>query len=211
MEKSPVTCIIMATMLEAKPFVNGMSLKKKREEPFQSYEADNLILVISGVGKTNAAVAAAYCCQEFRPSSVCNLGAAGATDFSHSLGEICHIEELIEYDRPIFESGVPHRHIPHILKGFQTAKLATQDRAIIHADERKEISSHASLVDMEGASVVQTCRIFQTNCIVFKFVSDTPDHTTGRDIVKNIRLYRTPFYEFCLHSVIPILITGHSV
>ena len=75
-------------------------------------------------------------------------------------------EELIEYDRPIFESGVSHTHIPHILKGFQTTKLATQDRAIVDADERKEISSHASLVDMEGASVVHACSIFNIRCLV---------------------------------------------
>ena len=198
-------------MLEAKPFVNGLSLMKDMRGPFDVYGKDNLILAVSGVGKTNAAAATAYCCQEFHPSIVCNLGAAGATDISHGLGEIYHIEELMEYDRPVFETGAPYKHTPHILKGFKTAKLATQDRAIVYEDERKEISSYADLVDMEGASVVQTCGIFQTNCTVFKFVSDTPDHVTGQDIVKNIRLYRTPFYEFCLHSVIPILITGNSV
>ena len=196
-------CIIMATMLEAKPFVIGLSLEKSNKGPFNEFKRDNILLVISGVGKTCAATTAAYCCQKYRPSSILNLGAAGATDLSHSLGEIYHIDKVMECDRPIFQTGAPYTHTPHILQGFTTAKLATQDRAIIHAHERREISLHAGLVDMEGAPIVQACGIFRRKCVLFKFVSDTPEHTNIDDFVKNIRRFRGPFYEFCEGSVIP--------
>jgi adenosylhomocysteine nucleosidase len=206
MQDSGSIAILMATMLEAKPFVEGMSLKRIEKKPFALYANEYTRLIISGVGKSNAAMAAAYYCLNFNPACVCNLGAAGATHPSYPLGKIFHITEICEYDRPDFRSGKPHIHIPHALKGFETEKLATGDKAVIAPDERKKISVIAGLVDMEGAAVVQACKKFQTKGILFKFVSDTPDHTHDEDIVANIRLYRTPFYTFFANDVLPVLL-----
>jgi adenosylhomocysteine nucleosidase len=206
MTEYPAVAIVMATLLEAKPFVEGMFLKKSEKKPFDLFRDENTILIISGIGKSNAAMASAYCCQKFNPACICNLGAAGATLFSHSLGDILHIREIFEYDRPDFRSGKPHIHRPDTLKGFQTADLATGDKAILDPDERKKISRYAGLVDMEGASVAQACRKFHKSCYMFKFVSDTPDHTRDEDIVKNIRLYRKLFCEFFISSVMPALL-----
>ena len=205
MEKDTVTAIVMATMLEAKPFVLGMSLKQGQKKPFPLFHNDNILLIISGIGKANAAMATVYSCYKFNPACICNLGAAGATDFSHPLGEIFHINKIIEYDRPELTTGRPCIHKPDILNGFQTAKLSTSDMAVLDPDERKEISINADLIDMEGASVAQACRKFNTKCFIFKFVSDTPDHARDEDIVGNIRLHRTRFYEFFIRSVMPVL------
>ena len=195
----------MATMVEAKPFVLGMSLKKWGQQPFPVFKNENVILVISNIGKANAAMAAAYCCQRFNPSCIVNLGAAGASGFSHPLGEVFHINKIFEYDRPELKSLRPTVHTPEILDGFQTATLSTSDRAIIHPEERKKISERADLMDMEGASIVQACKKFRTKCYLFKFVSDTPEHIQDNDIIKNIRLYRTTFFEFFQGAVLPAI------
>lgn len=205
MENDRVIGLIFATMTEAKPFVQGMALEKIENTPFSIFEKARIVLVISGIGKANAAMAAFYCCQTFHPSLICNLGAAGATDYSFALRDILHVTEAIEYDRPELRSNKPHVHSPHILEGFPLAKVATQDTPIIDADKREEIASVAGLVDMEAASIIQACGKFQTKCVIFKFVSDTPDHTHGDDIVKNIKQYRTPFYEFFQNAVMPRL------
>ena len=202
MEKNPVTAVVMATMLEAKPFIESIPLEQVERKPFSLYKKNNTFLILSGIGKANAAMATVYACQKLKPCCIFNLGAAGATDFSYPLGEIFHVVKVFEFDRPEFKSGKPHIHTPSILNGFHTANLATSDKAVLDPDERKVISKSAGLVDMEGASVVQACRIFQTKCFMFKFVSDAPDHTCDSDIVKNIRQYRRQFYEFFLHSVI---------
>jgi len=117
--------MVMATLLEAKPFVLGMSLKQTRNAPFRVFQNDNVLLIISGIGKANAAMATAYCCQKYTPACICNLGAAGAAGVGHSLGEIFHIDEIIEYDRPELKSGKPYIHKPDTIDGFRTAKLAT--------------------------------------------------------------------------------------
>ena len=204
MEKNTVTAVVMATLLEAKPFVPGLSLKQTRKTPFPLFQNDNLLLIVSGIGKANAAMATAYCCQKYTPACICNLGAVGAAGVGHSLGEIFHIDEIIEYNRPELKSGKPRIHKPDTIDGFRTAKLATSDRAILDPDERKKISKNADLIDMEGASVVQACRKFRTKCFMFKFVSDTPEHTRSEDIVENIRWCRSFFYEFFWDSVMPV-------
>jgi adenosylhomocysteine nucleosidase len=206
-----VTAIIMATMLEAKPFVLGMSLRQTRKVPFRLFQNNEILLIISGIGKANAAVATAYACLKFEPACICNLGAAGSTHSGHNLGEIFHIQKIVETDRPDLETGTPCVHQPDLLAGFNTAILATSDRAVLDPKERKEISTTADLIDMEGASVVQACRTFKENCYLFKFVSDTPDHTRDQDIVDHIRAYRKTFYDFFVDSVKPMLPVSGSL
>jgi adenosylhomocysteine nucleosidase len=182
-----------------------MSLRQTRNVPFRLFQNDGRLLIISGIGKANAAMATAYCCLKFKPACVCNLGAAGATHSGHDLGDILHIQKIVEPDRPDLKTGEPCVHKPDLLAGFKTTILATSDRAILDPNERKTVSINADLIDMEGASVVQACRTFQKKCYLFKFVSDTPDHTRDQDIVDHIRRYRKTFYDFFTESVRPLL------
>ncbi|MFO7614837.1 MAG: hypothetical protein R6W71_09390 [Bacteroidales bacterium] len=183
-----------------------MSLKQTRKAPFRLFQNDNTLLIISGIGKANAAMAVVYCCLKFKPGCICNLGAAGAAHSGYDLGETFHIRKVIEHDRPDLNSKKAYMiHEPDLLKGFKTAKLATCDRAVLDPLERKAISSRADLLDMEGAAVVQACRKFEASCFLFKFVSDTPDHTRDQDIVDNIRFYRERFYAYFADSVMPVL------
>ena len=166
----------------------------------------NVLLVISGIGKANAAMATAYCCRKFTPACICNLGAQQALHIPDMIWEKYFISmKIIEPDRPDLKTGKPCIHKPDLLAGFKTAILATSDRAILDPKERKEISKNADLIDMEGASVVQACRKFRKKCYLFKFVSDTPDHTRDQDIVDHIRIYRKKFYDFFTDSVRPML------
>ena len=205
MEKNPLICLVMATLLEAKPFIGGLSLIRLEHKPFPVYRNKNLILVISGIGKGNSAIACAYSCLEFNPYSIINLGAAGATGYGHTLGELLHITRAFEYDRPQFKSKSPHKHIPDVFEGFSYAKIATIDRPVLDPAERENLSKTADLIDMESASVIQACKKFKTKCYIFKFVSDTPEHTRDNDIVENIKIYRNTFFSFFLESVLPIL------
>ena len=195
----------MATHLEAKPFIGGLSLIRTDPKPFPVYRNKNLILVISGIGKANAAMACAFSCLKFNPSYVVNLGAAGATGDGHSLGEPLHVKKALEHDRPQFKSKAPHKHIPDILEGFSYAKIATLDRTVLDPAERQKLAKTADLIDMESASVIQACRKFKTKCYIFKFVSDTPGHTRDDDIVENIKKYRNSFFTFFRESVFPKL------
>ena len=206
MEKNPLKCIVMATRLESQPFIEGLSLSRQTDELLPVYKNDSFILVISGIGKTNSAVASAYSCLRFNPSCVVNLGAAGATGSATiPLGMNFHVIKAVEYDRPRFKTKKPYIHKPDFLQGFASARIATLDRPVLDPSERQRISLVADLVDMESASVIQTCKKFKTNCYVFKFVSDTADHVEDKDIVENIKIYRDSFFKFFYDSVASVI------
>lgn len=204
MSKSPVIVIVMATMIEAEPFIEALGVQKIEDKPFQLYQRDDMILIISGIGKANAAMATALCCQRFEPDWICNVGAAGATGASCPLGAIYHVRQVTEYDRPLFQSNSPRIYTADMLRGFQTATLATQDKPVITDTDRQKMSSCADLVDMEAAAVAQACKRFHTRCLLFKFVSDTPEHPED-DIAKQIKNYGAEFCQFFVNSVLPLL------
>ena len=56
---------------------------------------------------------------------------------------------------------------------------------------------------MEGAAVVQTCRMFNIKCYLFKIVSDTADHESDTDIVRNIMQVRQSLFDFFIETVAP--------
>jgi adenosylhomocysteine nucleosidase len=194
----------MAAMFEAKPFVNGMRLTEYEATPFLIFKGENILLAISGIGKINAAFATAYCCLKFHPSSIINLGAAGAVTNALQRGDVLHIHRTIEYDRPDFKTGEPCQYEPDIMTGFSTAVLATSDRVVTAHDDRKKVAVYADLADMEGASIVCGCKKFDTPSYLFKFVSDTLDDTDETIILEQIKKNRSPFYNFISSSVIPL-------
>lgn len=203
MSENSAIGIVMAAMSEVEPFINGLSLEAYETDPFLIYKKDRIHLILSGIGKVSAAMACAYLITKFEPSSVLNLGAAGAADTRCELGESFHITEVLEPDRPAFDSGAWHKCAPDTFKGFPTAVLASQDRAVTDDLERRDLSLYAQLADMEGAAVVQTCTRFHTRCYLFKFVSDVSDENGTLDIGKNIEQYRDGFYKFFRSTVLP--------
>ena len=66
----------------------------------------------------------------------------------------------------------------------------------------REISAYADLVDMEGASVIQAAKKFNKKSFLFKFVSDTPANAGEGQIMEQIKIYRDPFCDFIVDSVI---------
>lgn len=234
MPGDPVIGLVIATMLEAEPFIKGLALAEcetahfpiyanhphpslphqgegeKEGGSFSASARRRIYLIISGIGKANAAMACSYLIQRYHPVCLCNAGASGAVSTSFQLGEFCHITKVIEPDRPNLTTGVSHTHIPDVIDGFSTAILATQDRPVRDPAGRKRIAMDAQLVDMEGSAVVQACKCFRTKCYLFKFVSDTPDHGTSNDIVKNITLHRNAFFRFFHDTVLTRIIDTSS-
>jgi len=195
----------MATGLEAKPVLDLLQTAQIEKSPCILYRRDRLILAISGIGKASGAIATTYCCSRFRPSWILNLGAAGATDAQCGRGGIFHVTKVLEPDRPYLGSNKPHVHAPEVLPGFRQATLATQDRPVIDLEDRRNVSVHASLVDMEGAAVVQAAHRFGIPCALFKFVSDTPDDIDTDTITGHMKNHGTVFAQFVVERVLPRL------
>lgn len=194
--------IVMATMLEAEPFVQGLGLERLEGALFPVYLNDSLVLVISGIGKANAAMAALFIVVKYNVEIIYNLGAAGALRAGMSVGDIFQIDRVIESDRPRIAGREMRAYAPDTLDGFKSASLATQDRPAVLADERVSLAEYADLVDMEGAAVLQACRRAGARCHLFKIVSDTVEHSRDEDIVENIRRVRWSLCEFFASEVL---------
>lgn len=186
----------MATRLEAEPFFSGFDLKKTADTPMPLYNNKDLALIISGIGKTNAAIAATFFMHEYKINSIVNLGAAGSTTTSFTVGQILHIDKVIEYDRPHILNKKERIIEPDLLEGFTTASLATRDIPVTSPDERKKISAFADLVDMEGAAVIQASRKFGKTVYLFKIVTDTPVEVSDAEIIQNVKETRISMFEF---------------
>ena len=195
----------MATTLEAAPFIARLGLVPEAEKPFSIYRNKNVLLIISGIGKGNAAIATTYAILTYKPGRMCNLGAAGAVKGGFELGETFHINTVIEYDRPHLRSEKTRIMKPLVVPGFRCAAVATQDKPVVDLVERQAIAACTDLVDMEAAGVVQAAQKFEVPCSVFKFVSDTLDHDMHDHIVVHIKKYREAFCDYILETVLPVL------
>jgi adenosylhomocysteine nucleosidase len=186
--------IIMATRVEAEPFIDGFGLAPAGTVPVRMYAAGPVVLAVSGIGKTAAAIATTALIERYHPSAIFNCGAAGAASGEHPPGEVFQIDRIVEPDRPRLMDGDPIIHTPDIRPGFAAASLATRDRPVINDEDRAATARLADLVDMEGAAVTQVCRAYLTPVYLFKIVTDIAGHSID-EIKGNILLYRTRLYD----------------
>ncbi len=197
--------IIVATKIEAKEIIKQNNFTLLYKQPFNVYTNDKMILILSGISKTNAAAATSFLLTTYDIGVVINIGAAGSTSNKSQIGDIHSINEVIELDRPaLFKKGFV-RHKPDNVKSKKSLILATQDKAIITEQERTEVSQHATLVDMEAAAIVQSCKKFKIQCLVYKIVTDIPG-SKKMDILFNIKKLAHQLADFLKIEVFPSLL-----
>ncbi len=90
--------LVVALMVEAKPFIDQFKLTPQPEHRvFKIYSNRNVSLIISGIGRTNAAAAVAYLGAQFSSANVSlwiNFGIAGHR--SQSIGELVIAHKILE-------------------------------------------------------------------------------------------------------------------
>jgi len=142
------------------------------EEEATHLHVSELPVLVTGPGKVNAAIAVTAILSEFSPSSVVNLGTAGALKDgmfgTHVIGTV------IQHDfaeRVLFElSGMRFGEPIHLGDG-QTV-LATGDAFIDDSDTRAGLALRADLVDMEGYAVASAANAAGVPVTLVKQVSD---------------------------------------
>ncbi|MCX7677902.1 MAG: hypothetical protein N2316_01655 [Spirochaetes bacterium] len=197
--------IVMATALEANPFIAEMKLSLLEKTPFRIFGNGASLLTISGIGKVNAALATGYLAQKFNVKIFLNAGAAGALNAKYEIGDIYHVREVVEPDRPSLLTHRMRAKPADCLSGFPTAVLATQDVPVLNSVERERLSSIADLADMEGAAVLLAARKFRARCYIFKIISDTASHSDDATIIEHIRVHGQSFAQFIVERVLKAL------
>jgi len=161
--------IVIALDCEAKPLIARFGLKRQQQHTYPLYTSEHINLIVSGIGKLNAATASGYLAGLTRePAAWLNIGIAGHK--SHSLGTLYLAHKITNqqsqqnwYPAFTFKTGIA------------TASLASFDVPVTeYADEL--------LHDMEAAGFYQaTCRFNSAEFIhCLKIVSDNAEHSTQK-------------------------------
>ncbi|MCH9634204.1 MAG: hypothetical protein S4CHLAM7_09490 [Chlamydiae bacterium] len=112
--------LVIALLSEARPLINHYQLKQTEKEPYSIYENDQMRLVLSGIGKLNAACAVTSLIH-LRPitQDECwlNIGLAGHP--SYPLGSACLVSKVSDWTLrrvfyPAFTFEAPGNRAPLI-------------------------------------------------------------------------------------------------
>lgn len=140
-----------------------------------AYVPDGVPLVLTGIGKVEAAALTAAAIARSRPDLVLNIGTAGA--LRPGLTGVFLPSTVVNHDlsadaiRALGHDAVDEIGLPD---GDGTV-LATGDLFVTDPAARDRIAERAHLVDMEGFAVARACHLAQVPCRLVKVVSDAAD------------------------------------
>ena len=154
------------------------------EEEATHLHTHGLPILVTGVGKVNAAIATATVLGSQSPahipSQIVNLGTAGAlVDGYSGIHVIGKVTEHDLNDAAIFELTGLHCSQPLELEGDGPV-LTTGDQFISSESVRRQLAEHAHLVDMEGYAVAKAALSFDVPVMLVKQVSDSADGSASR-------------------------------
>ena len=171
-------CFVIAYRAEAAALIKHFRLEKQQQQEFPLYRTDDIALVISGSGKSNAAAATAYLYGKtgFHSNAVwINFGIAGHAD--DAPGSTCLASKVID----VATGRVLHLSLPH-KPPWKTAALYTYEQP--HRSNQRD----KGLCDMEASGFAFTARRFTQPQLVhcIKVISD--NQKTGINIPSSVML-----------------------
>lgn len=169
----------------------------------------NIVAVVCGIGKVNAAVCTQILITEYKVSSIINVGVAGGIGKDIYPGDVVIATDLVQYDMDTTAFGDPMGQIPRLdtfdfkcnTNLVETAKnacsVATEFKTfsgrIVSGDQfvasvekiqwlEKEFSALAC--EMEGASIAHVCYLNDTPFVVIRSISDNANNGAHMDFEK---------------------------
>ena len=146
-------------------------------------EGEEVLAIVSGIGKTNAASAAQLAIQHTGAKTLYNIGVAGGLEETMKVGDLYEVSRSVQYDFDLVavnggEMGtLNERDTPYFdcaTTGAYPAKiLGSGDR--FNDDEKDYLLLRrlgAGLRDMEGAAIAHVCEKCGAGFMSLKCVSD---------------------------------------
>ncbi len=171
---------------------------------FSAYEGElagkRMVLVLSGIGKVNAAVSTSWVIHQFAPDCIINTGSAGGLGKGLKVGDVVIGETVAHHDVDVTAFGYVWGQVPQLPAAFASdenlirqAEKAAQvfegaavtqglivsgDRFVHSSEGVAEIRSHfpeVKAVEMEAAAIAQTCYQLEVPFVIIRAVSDSAD------------------------------------
>jgi adenosylhomocysteine nucleosidase len=171
---------------------------------YMSGSGNDVVLIITGVGKVNASIAASYALSIINPSEVVNIGMCGSLKPElHKQGQIVSIKEVFQHGVYIPLKGIQFEYLMDKIDlelpinkrisndeiEFNEVVLATGDSFIDDIRTLLELSKKADVVDMEGYSFARVCQIYSVKLKIYKMISDSSNSEACDDFKKSLEIY----------------------
>ena len=182
---------LFATILEADFAIRRFGFKRRCGGDFDLYTSGDCALLISGIGPLEAALAARYLLDNFKPEKICNFGACGSLNKDLRVCDIVKISEVISRDS-------------FCGKKFKIAseglRLITSANPVLRESTRLKLSERADVVDMEAYGFLRALELGKfklENFSAVKLVSDTSENcAVSESIARNISKLENSVAEF---------------
>lgn len=181
-------CIIVAMLKEAEPIVKHFtsitSQKICGKRVFTGkLNGKEVKVIISGVGKVNAALSTQIAYSHLSADIIVNIGVAGGLNDTVEIGKIYEIQEAVQYDVDLREINntkigtldeMSTNYLRFDITQVNGKKLATADRFNDNKGDNIILTQvlDADIRDMEGAAILQACYNNRLECYCYKVISD---------------------------------------
>ena len=209
--------IIGAMSEELEILLKDMKLETTEEKAKMKFHKGKLwghdvVAVVCGIGKVNAAICTQILASEYKVSSVINVGVAGGIGKDIYPGDVVIAENLVQYDMDTTAFGDPMGQIPrldtfdfkcdeNLIKTAKSAcskasdfktfsgRIVSGDMFVASIDKIKclEKEFNALACEMEGASIAHVCYLNNIPFVVVRSISDTPNGNNQVDFNEYLR------------------------
>lgn len=174
--------VFVAMKQEAAPLIERLSLKHTSSPIFETYENERIRLIITGLGKINAASAAGFCLGRYGTDShYINYGTAAGKDMQ--IGKTFFAAQIIDESssKECFPDIADHS-FPHV-------SLHTVDKPILISNSPESISEKLPIYDMEAFGIFSALKnaVTPDRITIIKTVTDsgTPDFSKTKQMLEN--------------------------
>lgn len=206
--------IIAAMSEELEILLKDMQLEEKKVIANMTFNkgvlwGKDVIAVVCGIGKVNAAVCTQILASEYKVDKVINVGVAGGIGKSIYPGDVVVAENLVQHDMDTTAFGDPCGQIPRMdtfdfkcdeslvelakkvcenVGGFNTfvGRIVSGDQFIASVEKIKWLEEQFSALscEMEGASIAQVCYLNKIPFVVIRSISDNANNGAHMDFEK---------------------------
>ncbi len=198
--------IIVALKSEAEGFLQNSNIVSKEvklgKELYKlEINGKTAVLIISGIGKVNAAISAQFLLDEYKVDKIINFGTSGGLSDCVKKLNIYLVEKCCQYDFDVSAiDDVPIGYIQDYKTVFFNCKtegidfldrisVATSDHITYTKDHIAIVKSlGCSAYDMEVGAIAETCAANNIELISVKGISDTYESGTNDFYENTIKL-----------------------
>ena len=195
--------IVVALDSEAKGFISILKNKTETQKACKKLvlgevSGEKIALIVSGIGKVNAAFSSQILIDLFSPKYILNFGTAGGLKKEISVADIYAINQCAQYDFDLSELDnvkrgyiqdydtvffdVASSGIPFLNKGILCSGDRFSDSII---DYNNIVEMGANVKDMEGAAIAEVCAANKIPLYVIKGITDVYGNNSTAEQFKN--------------------------